>query len=223
MFDQKYGITGKGELHWILRMKVTHDYRTCTISLSQESYISSLVERFGLQHMTTVTTPLTPGALLTKDQCPATPEELQEVANNNYRELVGSLQYATLTMQPDISFAISKLAQFLMNPGRTHIEAAHRVLCYLSGTRNCTLNLRGAIPDLAGFTDSNWGGDHNNRKSIGAYIFCLGDAAVSWKTKKQNSVALSSVEAEYMAMCQAVKEAVWQAWTRPPPPCWSSW
>ena len=209
MFDRKYGITGEGELRWILGMKVTRDYRTRTISLSQESYINSLVERFGLQHATSVTTPLAPGALLTKDRCPATPEEMREVANNNYRELVGSLQYAALATRPDISFAISKLAQFLINPGRAHIEAAHRVLRYVSGTRNRTLNLGGAIPDLAGFTDSDWGGDCDDRKSISAYVFCLGDAAVSWKTKKQNSVALSSVEAEYMAMCQAAKEAVW--------------
>ena len=209
MFGQKYGITGEGELHWTLGMKVTRDHRNHTISLSQESYIDSLVECFGLQNVTTVTTPFAPGTILTKDQCPTTPEELQEVANNNYCELVGSLQYAALATQPDISFAISELAQFLTNPGCTHIEAAHQVLRYLSGTRNRTLNLRGTIPDFAGFTDSDWGGDCDDRKSIGAYIFRLGDAAVSWKTKKQNSIALSSVEVEYMAMCQAAKEAVW--------------
>ena len=209
MFDRKYGITGERKLRWILGIKVTRDYRTRTISLSQESYINSLVKRFGLQRATTVTTPLALGALLTKDQCPRTPEELREVANNNYRELLGSLQYAALTTRPDTSFAISKLSQFLTNPGRAHIEVAHRVIRYLSGTRNRTLNFGGANPDLASFTDSAWGGECNNRKSIGAYVFCLGDAAVSWKTKKQNSVALSSVEAEYMVMCQAAKVAVW--------------
>ena len=63
--------------------------------------------------------------------------------------------------------------------------------------------------DVAGFTDLDWGGDRDNRKSISVYIFHMANAAVSWKTKKQPSVALSSVETEYMAMCQAAKEAVW--------------
>ena len=60
-----------------------------------------------------------------------------------------------------------------------------------------TLNLGGEVPDLAGFLDSDWGGDHNDCKLIGAYIFMMGDGAVTWKTKKQSSVALSSVKAEY--------------------------
>ena len=209
MFNRKYGITGDGELCWTLGIGVYRDYDAHIISLSQESYIESLVQRFGLQHATTVTTPLAPGAVLTKDQCPATPDELKATANNRYRELIGSLQYAALATRPDINFAVSKLAQFLTNPGRVHIEAAHRVLRYLHGTKTRTLNLGGEIPDLAGFSDSDWGGDRDDRKSISAYVFRLGDGTVSWKTKKQNSVALSSVEAEYMAMCQAAKEAVW--------------
>lgn len=195
----KYGISGEGELRWTLGIGVTRDYRTHTISLSQEAYIDNLVDRFGLQNATTVTTPLAPGAVLTKDQCPTTSEEIQEMSDNRYREIIGSLQYA----------AMATLAQFLTNPGRAHMEAALRVLRYLKGTKAWTLNLGGDTADLAGFTDSDWGGNQDDRKSISAYVFRLGDGAVSWKTKKQNSVALSSVEAEYMAMCQAGKEAVW--------------
>ena len=72
-----------------------------------------------------------------------------------------------------------------------------------------TLNLGGHVANITGYTDSDWGSDQDNRKSIGAYVFRLGDSVISWKTKKQSSVALSSVEAEYMAMCQAAKESVW--------------
>lgn len=67
----------------------------------------------------------------------------------------------------------------------------------------------GKIPDIAGFMDSDWGGNCDDQQLIGAYVFRMGDGAVSWKMKKQTSIALSSVEAEYMAMCQAAKEAVW--------------
>ena len=83
------------------------------------------------------------------------------------------------------------------------------MLRYLKGTKNWTLNLGGRVADIAGYTDSDWGGDRDDRKSIGTYVFCMGAGAISWKTKKQTSVALSSVKAEYMAMCQAAKEAIW--------------
>ena len=117
----------------------------------------------------------------------------------------------SLATRPDITFAVSKLAQFLTNPARFHLDAALRVLRYLKGTSGGTLNLGGEVPDLAGFSDSDWGGDRDRDdcKSIGPYVFMMGDGAIMWKTKKQSSVALSSVEAEYMGMCQAAKEAVW--------------
>ena len=204
MFKNKYGISGEGELTWTLGIGVRRDRDARIVSLSQEAYIDNLIERFDLQNATTVTTPLAPGVILSKEQCPAKPHE-----NSHYRELIGSLQYASLATRPDITFAVNKLAQFLTNPGAAHMEAAMRVLRYLKGTKHWTLNLGGRVADVAGYTDSDWGADRDDRKSIGAYVFRIGDAAISWKTKKQSSVALSSVEAEYMAMCQAAKEAVW--------------
>jgi len=90
-----------------------------------------------------------------------TPAELQGMPVNRYRELIGSLQYITLATQPDISFPISKLAQFLVNPAQIHLGAALCILCYLKGTRRWTLNLGGDITDIVGYTnsDSDWGGD----------------------------------------------------------------
>ena len=208
MFRSKYGITGEGDLHWTLGIGVVRDYEGHIISLSQQSYINNLVERFGLQNAHTVTTPLTPGTIYTKDQCPKTPEEIADMAGNRYRELISSLQYVSLATRPDITFAVSKLAQFLTNPARIHLDAALRVLRYLKGMSGRTLNLGGEVPDLAGFSDSDWGRDRDDRKSIGAYIFIMGDGAITRKTKRQSSVALSSVKAEYMGMCQAAKEAV---------------
>jgi len=209
MFRRKYGISGEGELDWTLGMKVRRNFSRHTVSISQQSYIENLVERFGLYDAQTFTTPLTPGTVLTKDQCPKTPDEVNDMAGSRYRELIGSLQYASLATRPDITFAVNKLSQFLANPGRAHLNAALRVLRYLKGTKSRSLHLGGGFPDIAGFSDSDWGGDQDDRKSTSAYVFHLGYGAVSWKSKKQTSVALSSVEAEYMAMCQAAKEAVW--------------
>ena len=136
MFNQKYGIPREGEMHWTLGIGVAHDRDTHTISLSQEEHINNLVECFGLQNGSTVTTLLEPGAILTKGRCPTTPAELQGMSGNRYRELIGSLQYVALATRPDISFAISKPAQFLVNPAHIHLDVAIRVLRYLKGTRN---------------------------------------------------------------------------------------
>ena len=179
------------------------------VTLSQQSYIENLVEHFRLQGMKTYMTPLTPGMILTKDQCPKTPAEVQDMAGSWYRELIGSLQYASLTTHLDITYAVNKLSQFLANPGHAHLSAALWVLSYLKGMKERCLHLGGGIPNIAGFSDSDWGSDHDNCKSTSAYVFCLRLRAVSWKLKKQTLVALSSVESEYMAMCQVAKEAVW--------------
>jgi hypothetical protein len=125
-----------------------------------------------------------------------------------YRELVGALAWLALGTRPDIAFATSSLARFGHNPGRIHWEAAKRVLRYLKGTKGWCLTL-GDSPEIAGYTDADWGSHRDDRRSIGAYVIRLGSGIVSWKSKKQPCVALSSTEAEYMALCQAAKESVW--------------
>jgi len=179
MFRRKYGISGEGELRWTLGIKVTRDFDKHMVSISQQSYIESLVERFGLQNAHAVTAPLIPGAIITKDQCPTTPEEAEEMGNTFYRELIGSLQYVSLATRPDITVAVNKLAQFLANLRRAHLDNALRVLRYLKGTKHWSLNLGGDVADIAGFSNSDWGGDRDDRKSTGAYVFRMGDRAVS--------------------------------------------
>jgi len=187
MFSEKCGISGEVELLWTLGIGVNRDYRTRAISVSPETYTYNSVERNGLQSANTVTTPLVSGANLTKDQCPKTTEELQDMPGNSYRELVGSLQYIP---RPDISFALRRLTQFLEDPGHARLEAPRRALRYIKGTKNRSLNLGGDVADLAECMDSDWGGDRDDQKSISAYIFRMGDGAISSKTKNQTSVTL---------------------------------
>src|SRR5258708_1177722 len=113
----------------------------------------------------------TPGAILTKDQCPKTPEEVEDMHNNVYQELIGSLQYVSLATCPDITYAINKLSQFLVNPSHAHLDAAMHILHYLKGTKHWSLHLGGHVTDVAGYSDSDWGGDCNDCKLMGAYIF----------------------------------------------------
>ena len=129
----------------------------------------------------------------------------------HYLSLVGSLLYATQT-HPDIQFSVNLVAQFSGNPGIPHLEAAKCILCYLKGTQNFSLILgqhgRDAV-DIVGWTDSDWAGDVDSRRSVGGFVFDVAGGCVSWSLKKRVSVATSSVETEYVASANATKEAVW--------------
>ena len=126
--------------------------------------------------------------------------------------------YAMLGTRPDIAFAVTALSQF-SNPGQLHWAAVKRVLRYLRGTAGYQLTYgaghggpssdRTRSFDLHAYCDSDWGTNPDDRRSVTGYVFMLGRGAVSWQAQKQSAVALSSVEAEYMASTQAVKEAMW--------------
>jgi len=206
--DEKYGITGFGDVKWILGMLVERDRTARTISISQEAFITSLLTRFNLSDATPVSTPLLPGAQLSMLDCPDSEEEKLEMKTRPYRELVGALAWLALGTRPDIAFAAASLARFGHNPGRTHWEAAKRVLRYLGGTKLWRLTLGGGTSQLAVFTDADWGSHRDDRRSVGAYLVKIGDGVVSWKSKKQSCVALSSTEAEYMAQFHYTRELI---------------
>src|SRR5262249_20423446 len=110
-----------------------------------------------------------------------------------YQELIGSLNHLAVFSRPDISNAVSQLSSFMQDPTETHMNAARRVLRYLLQTRNISITYGGANSlYLLGFSDSNWGGDRNDRKSTTGYVFTLNNGPVSWTSRKQTTVAISS-------------------------------
>jgi hypothetical protein len=116
--------------------------------------------------------------------------------------------YAALGTRPDISFAVSFLAQFMQNPGRPHWEAVKRVFRYLKGTKGTCLVIGGSQGGLEAYSDADWA-SQEHRHSISGYVFTIDGGAVSWSSKKQPIVALSTTEAEYIAATHAAKEALW--------------
>ena len=139
---------------------------TRTISISQEELIDSILTRFNLTDATTVATPLTSGTPLSADNCPTSKDEIEQMANRPYRELVGALAWLTLGTRLDIAFATSSLARFRHNPSRVHWEVAKRVVRYLKSTKQWRLTLGGKSPQIAVFTDADWGSHHDDRRSI---------------------------------------------------------
>lgn len=119
------------------------------------------------------------------------------VDETEFRQLVGSLIYLTAT-RPDIYFAVSYISRFMTAPKADHWIVAKRVLRYVKGTSNYgILYSRCNDPKLIGYTDSDWAGSVDDKKSTSGYVFSLGSGAVTWSSKKQQAVALSSTKAEY--------------------------
>jgi hypothetical protein len=129
---------------------------------------------------------------------------------HRYLELIGSLQYLANTTRPDISQAVSLLARYRANPTTAHYKAGLRVVSYLLGTKEMGLVYGGTGQQtLEGYVDSDFAGDMDTRKSTTGFVFMLNGGAISWGSKKQQSVATSTVEAEYIAASHAIKEGVW--------------
>jgi Reverse transcriptase (RNA-dependent DNA polymerase)/Integrase core domain/GAG-pre-integrase domain/Zinc knuckle len=204
----KLEMTDLGELHWLLGIEIKRDYKLKTISLSQRSYIQSIIERYGLTDAKPVSMPLDPHALLSKEQCPSTTEECGAMRDVPYREAVGSLMYAALATRPDIAYAVHHLARFGDNPGKPHWEAVKRVIRYLKGTKDMFLVLGGQQQGLNGYTDAD-GMSNEDRHAISGYVFQIDGSSVSWSSKRQEVIALSTTEAEYVATTHAAKEALW--------------
>ena len=115
---QKYSLTDLGAANWLLGIKITRDFEARTISLSQSSYIDSIITRFNFTDLKPFATPMDPSIRFSKEQCPQTPEEVADMCKVPYREAIGSLNYCAVATRPDIAFPVSLLAQFMENPGR---------------------------------------------------------------------------------------------------------
>jgi hypothetical protein len=150
-------------------------------------------------------TPTLAGEHLTKVSAP-------EVDVKSYQSAGGVLMYSMLGTRPDLAFTVGSLGRHSAKPGIEHQHALERTLRYLRGTSDCGLVFqRGSArgTKLLGYVDADWASDVNDRKSTSGFVFMLGGASISWGSKKQTSVALSSTEAEYIVAAHVAKEAKW--------------
>ncbi|KAI5333503.1 hypothetical protein L3X38_023634 [Prunus dulcis] len=196
-----YEMTDLGLLYHFLGMRVVQNDKF--IFLHQKKYAMKVIERFGLKGCKSVATPLVANERLCK-------EDGSEMADESeYRQIVGSLLYLTAT-RPDIMFASSLLARFMHNPTRKHMGTAKRVLRYVQGTLEYGVEYKkGMAATLIGYCDSDWAGSEDDRRSTSGYVFTLGSGMFSWASIKQNTVALSTAEAEYVSVAEATSQAKW--------------
>jgi hypothetical protein len=199
----EFQVKDLGTLHWLLGIKI--DFTDQAITLSQETYIDKVLDRFGMKDCNSVSTPLDVNV-----QLRAGPPE-QRIENISlYQQIIGSLMYAVTGTRPDLAYAVTHLSQFNSSPTLVHLQAAKRVLRYLKGTRSLKLTYRyGNDLYLEGFCDASYGNCLDTRRSFWGYLFQLGEATISWRSRRQRSVATSTTEAEYMALSMTSKHYLW--------------
>jgi hypothetical protein len=198
-----FKIRDLGDATFFLGMEINRERGAGTLALSQHKLIHEIVTQFGVGGDESKSTPLPVPIKLV----PCTDEELTD---EPYRELVGKLLYVANCTRPDIAHSVGVLCRFMSKPGHKHWHAALRVARYLAGTAHYALIYsKNAISKLIGYCDSDHAGDLEQRRSTTGYVFIIGGAAVSWSSRLQQTVAVSTAEAEYMAAAACVKEAVW--------------
>lgn len=206
--SKEFRMKDLGRIHQFLGIRVIQDLAEENIWIGQANYILKLLTKFGMQDSHPVSTPSDTDSKLTKKTA-----EDEAADQQVYQAAVGSLLYLSTKTRPDISFAVGSAARFSSDPSQAHWRAVKRIMRYLRGTVDLGLLYHGGSgPDQCiGYSDADWGGSRDDRKSTSGYVFTWSGGAISWRSRKQSCVALSTAESEYVALSGATQEAKWIA------------
>jgi hypothetical protein len=215
----------EGELSYCLGLEIDQA-PDLTVTVQQTKFIADILERFNMLDCKPRDTPLPVGATFLKMDGPAIPDKARI---HLYRQMIGSLNWLACATRPDISLAVSLASQVMENPNEDHVKLVRHIFRYLAGTPTLGLHygkgdnqvighcdgikkrtqLRSTANHLSGWSDSDWAGCPETRLSHSGNVFMLNGGPISWMSKKQNSIALSSTEAELVALHHAAAEAMW--------------
>ncbi|KAJ9547882.1 hypothetical protein OSB04_020425 [Centaurea solstitialis] len=199
-----------GDATYILGIKIYRDRSRRLIGLSQSTYIDKVLKKFNMQDSKKRFIPMQHGLAMSKAQCPSSSSELERMSRIPYASAIGSIMYAMICTRPDVSCALSMTSRYQANPGNDHWTAVKNILKYLRRTKEMFLVYGGAEElSVKGYTDASFQTDRDDSCSQSGFVFLLNDGAVSWRSSKQSTVADSTTEAEYIAVNEAAKEAVW--------------
>ena len=201
--EADFAVKDLGNLGYFLGIEVHHT--STSLVLTQRKYIQELLQRTNMSSCNVVPTPMLPNEkLFLKSGDPLSSED-----TTRYRSVVGALQYLSLT-RPDISFSVNRVCQFLSAPTTIHWAAVKRILRYLHSTLDMGLCItKTGSSLLSAFSDADWAGNLDDRRSTGGYAIFFGGNLVSWSSRKQPTVSRSSTEAEYKAVANATAEVIW--------------
>lgn len=208
-FAKAFKIKDLGELKKLLGIEIERDRATRTIRLSQTTYIKKVLEGLDMgedRHRGKPDIPLNGYDYIS----PASPEE-EHIDRIDYSRVVGKLMHMMVYTRPDIAFALGKLSQYMSNPAARHGHGIRALLRYLRSNSDMSITYSGKDNDaqLVGYSDADYAADKSDRKSTMGQVFMLGNGPISWSSRKQRSVSTSTTEAEYMALSECSRQAVW--------------
>jgi Reverse transcriptase (RNA-dependent DNA polymerase)/Retrotransposon gag protein/Integrase core domain/Chromo (CHRromatin Organisation MOdifier) domain/GAG-pre-integrase domain len=207
--NKAFDMTDCGEINYFLGLHISRDRSNHLITLDQSHFVTQILSRFNMIDCNPVLTPLD-NSIHLKHTTNGGDNNYKPIDKTLYRQIIGSLMFLMTTTRPDIAIAISILSKFSEDPNDSHLQAAKRILRYLKGTRNYKLYLgKNTEITLKGYSDANYANDIDTRKSTTGYLFYFCGGVISWSSKRQPTVALSTTEAEYMALTHTAREAIW--------------
>jgi len=230
MLTQRFNIKDLGASKWILGMRITRDRGAKTITLDQELYVTKALVRYGLTECKVATTPGLVGGSAGEGGADSQQAAADAggrrgaVDRDRFMEITGTCIYAAISTRPDIAYATNKLASKMSAPTKEDMVAAERVLRYLAGTRDIGLVFGAHHSGVTGtskgrntqlevgvcaYADADWANDKETRRSVTGWVAKLGGDPISWASKKQRIVALSTCEAELYAEAAAIQEVLW--------------
>ena len=208
--SKNFDMKDMGDASYVIGIKIHRDRSRGILGLSQETYINKILERFRMKDCSPSVAPIVKGDRFNLNQCPKNDFEREQMKNIPYASVVGSLMYAQVCTRPDIAFAVGMLGRYQSNPGIDHWRAAKKVLRYLQGTKDYMLMYRQTDNlDVIGYSDSDFAGCVDSRRSTSGYIFMMAGGAISWRSVKQTLTATSTMEAEFVSCFEATSHGVW--------------
>lgn len=185
-------------------LDISRDRINWKINVNQPDFVNKIFRRYNMSESNPVSIPSDSNSRLTS-----------QASNSNtldgpYREAVGSLMYLMAMTRPDICLAVNQVAQFVQKPEASHWEAVKRIFAYLVKTPNHGICFgKDGGPQLSGYTDADFAGDVTTRISTTGFVFMLHGGPVSWASRRQRSIALSTTDAEFFAVSEGAREATW--------------
>lgn len=208
--QSKFEVTVENTGHFV-GMEIERNRQKKQVTISQTAYINKILKKFHMEEAKNSAIPAEPGLHLSGNK-KATTDEFQDKVNQiPYREAVGSLLFLARVSRPDIEYAVNRASQFLTNFSEEHWQAVKRIFRYLCGTKNfgITYGSSGSEGNLTGFTDADYAGCLDTRRSTSGFVFMFHGGPVTWSSQRQGVVSLSTTEAEYIALAHGVKESIW--------------
>jgi ATP-binding cassette subfamily B (MDR/TAP) protein 1 len=206
----EFSMKDLGQAQRILGMDIKREKGK--LVLTQEHYALKVLARFNMQDAKVVTTPLASHFKLSEAMCPLTDDDKGIMSKVPYESAVGSLMYLMVCTRPDIAYAVGKVSRYMSNPSKPHWEAVKWILRYIKGTVGHGLVFDASLHDastLVGYVDADFAQDLDKRRSTTGYIYTLAGGCVSWRSTIQKCISQSTTEAEYVAVAEATKEAIW--------------